>query len=291
VKTYRPYTPDQSSLLPPSPSKWLPKGGVIARDRHGRTAPAPTLANHLADMYGPTVRCVLLHGFAGDPASWDHVGIHGDRIALPGHRGGGPLADDWAANIASIAERIDRCDVVIGYSLGARVALGLVVGGHVPRGILISVNPGIADSERAPRRASDAAWATLARDRGIDTFIAAWEAQPLFATQQRAPADRLAARRTRRLALDPEQLARSLETMGLAEMPDYRSDVDDRVALIAGADDPKYVAIARGLPAPLELVPGSGHDPLLEQPVALTAAIDRTLRALDARHPLEHQPI
>jgi transposase len=26
VKTYRPYAPDQSYLLPPSPSEWLPEG-------------------------------------------------------------------------------------------------------------------------------------------------------------------------------------------------------------------------------------------------------------------------
>ena len=223
---------------------------------------------------------MLLHGFAGDPAVWDDVAIPGERIALPGHPGGGPLADDWAANLAAIAARIGAaggCDVAIGYSLGARVALGLVVAGHVPRGVLISVNPGIADPERPARRDSDAAWARLARERGIDGFLAAWEAQPLFATQERAPADRRAARRRRRRALDPAQLARSLETMGLAEMPDYRGHVDGRVALIAGADDAKYVALGRALPAPLDVLPDSGHDPLLEQPAALAAAIARRL--------------
>ena len=227
------------------------------------------------------MRGVLLHGFAGDPASWDDVAIDAaldaERIALPGHRGGGALERDWATTLAAIAARIGRCDVVIGYSLGARVALGLVIGGHVPRGILIGVNPGIADHERAARRAGDAAWAQLARDHGIAAFVEAWQAQPLFATQQRVSADRLAARAARRLALDPDQLARSFETMGLAEMPDYRALVDDRFALIAGADDPKYVAIARGLTAPLELVAHSGHDPLLEQPRALAQAIERAL--------------
>jgi pimeloyl-ACP methyl ester carboxylesterase len=237
------------------------------------------VVNHAAAVYGPGVRCVLLHGFAGDPAVWDDVAIAGDRIALPGHPGGGPLAAGWAGNLAAIAARIGRCDVAIGYSLGARVALGLVAGGHAPRGILISVNPGIADAERGARRASDAAWAQLARDRGIEAFLAAWEAQPLFATQPRAPAERRAARRARRRALDPAQLARSLETMGLAEMPDYRGAIDDRFALIAGADDARYAAIARALPAPLELVAGSGHDPLLEQPAALAAAIARALGA------------
>jgi pimeloyl-ACP methyl ester carboxylesterase len=223
------------------------------------------------------VQCALLHGFAGDPAVWDDIAIPGDRIALPGHPGGGPLAADWAANLDAVAARIGRCDLVIGYSLGARVALGLVASGRVPRGILISVNPGIADAERAARRSSDAVWAQLLRDRGLDAFLAAWEAQPLFATQPRAPAERRAARSARRRALDPAQLARSLETMGLAEMPDYRGQIDDRIALIAGGDDGKYVAIARALPAPLEIIAGSGHDPLLEQPAALTGALQRLL--------------
>lgn len=243
---------------------------------------APLTHRYPSPVYGRAVRCVLLHGFAGDPAAWDGVAVEGERIALPGHPGGGPLADDWAGNLAAIAARIGRCDVAIGYSLGARVALGLVVAGHVPRGVLISVNPGIAGAERAARRGSDAAWARLARERGVEAFLAAWEAQPLFASQQRAPAERRAARRARRLALDPAELARSLETMGLAEMPDHRGDVDRRFALIAGADDARYVAIARALPAPLELVADSGHDPLLEQPAALTAAITRALAAVRA---------
>jgi 2-succinyl-6-hydroxy-2,4-cyclohexadiene-1-carboxylate synthase len=235
-------------------------------------------------LYGPPVRCVLLHGFAGDPASWDDVPLDAERIALPGHTGGGPVERDWAANLAAIAARTGHCEVVVGYSLGARVALGLVVGGHAERGVLISGNPGIADGERAARRAGDAVWARLARERGIAAFVDAWQAQPLFATQRRAPAERLAARRARRLALDPEQLARSLETMGLAEMPDHRAHVDHRVALIVGADDAKYVAIARGLPAPVELIAGSGHDPLLEQPIALAGAIERAIGALHDPH-------
>ena len=197
----------------------------------------------------------------------------------------GPPRATWDANLAAVAEAIGACDAVVGYSLGARVALGLVVNGLAPRAVLISVNPGIADHERAARRASDARWAKLLRDRGTATFVEAWEAQPLFATQIRATPALREARRAARLVHDPEQLARSLDVMGLAEMPDYRDAMArhvDRFALIAGADDAKYVAIARALAAPLELVPGSGHDPTLEQAAALTTAIDRALVSLTA---------
>ncbi len=215
-----------------------------------------------------------LHGFLGSPAVWGVV--EGACLALPGH-GGGPVAATWDDNLAAIAHALGPCEAVVGYSLGARVAIGLVVAGHVRRAVLVGGNPGIADDGRAARRARDARWAAMLRSEGLPAFLDAWEAQPLFATQARASELALLARRARRLALDPEQLARSLEFMGLAEMPDYRGAIDDRFHLIVGAEDPTYVAIARALAAPVELIPGSGHDALLEQPILLTAAVERAL--------------
>lgn len=213
----------------------------------------------------------LLHGFLGSPEVWRD--IDGVAIALPGH-GGDPVAPTWEANLDAVARAIVGCDVVVGYSLGARVAAGLVVRGAVPRAVLISGNPGISDAERPARRANDARWAARFRSEPLAAVLDAWEAQPLFATQVRF-AD--PARRARRLALDPEQLAKSLEVMGLAEMPDYRTQIDSRFRLIVGALDAKYVAIARGLGAPVEEIAACGHDPTLEQPAELAAAIARAL--------------
>lgn len=223
----------------------------------------------------PDLRIAYLHGFLGDPSVWR--GIGGEAFALPGH-GGGPVRATWDDNLAAVAAAIGPREVVVGYSLGARVAAGLVATGRVAHAVLISVNPGIDAGERAARRASDAAWAALLRARGLEPFLDAWEAQPLFASQRDARPDLRAARRAHRLALDPEQLARSLEVMGLAEMPDYRPEIDaTRFTLIAGAEDPKYLAIARALPAPVEVIAGAGHDPTLEQPYALAGAIELAL--------------
>jgi 2-succinyl-6-hydroxy-2,4-cyclohexadiene-1-carboxylate synthase len=235
------------------------------------------------------MRCALVHGFAGTPAVWDDVIAawalpeRPRAVALPGH-GGEPVLDTWDDNLSSLARAIQGCDVVVGYSLGARVALGLVASGRCGRGVLIGVNPGIKEEERASRREFDAAWARLLRASGVAAFAEAWEGQPLFATQARAPEARRMARRAQRIALDPEQLARSLEIMGLAAMPDYWGAIPahrDRIALLAGADDAKYVAISQSLPAAsFETIAGSGHDPTLEQPVALAEAIVRAVERL-----------
>jgi len=233
--------------------------------------------------------CALLHGFGGDPSAWDDVIAAWQlpdpprAVALPGH-GGGPVRETWDDNLAAVAEAIAGCDCVVGYSLGARVALGLVVRGMAAHGVLVGVNPGIADDLRPDRAQVDSAWARLLRSEGVAAFDDAWTKQALFATQVRVPAGKRAARRERRLRHDPEQLARSLEVMGLAAMPDYWNAVAphrDRLALIAGAEDTKYVAIAEGLPcASFEVIAGSGHDPTLEQPVALAGAIRRAVEKL-----------
>ncbi len=235
------------------------------------------------------MRCALLHGFAGDHSAWQEVIAAWQlekppfAINLPGH-GSNPVLDTWDENLRAIAKQIDSCDCVVGYSLGARVALGLVAEGYLPRGVLIGVNPGIADEERASRRNFDAAWSRLLRTQGLIVFAEAWEAQPLFATQARAPEARVEARRRRRLRHDPEQLARSLEVMGLATMPDYRPAMAvhrDRLALIAGADDTKYAGLGLSLPAAsFETIPDSGHDPTLERPAALAGAIARAVKRI-----------
>jgi len=238
------------------------------------------------------MRCALLHGFAGDPAVWDDVIAAWQLperprvITLPGH-GGGSLQATWEANLAEVATRIGDCTVVVGYSLGARVALGLLVEKHCSKGVLIGVNPGISDEERPARRASDAAWAQLLRERGVDAFDTGWTAQPLFASQARVSPEKRARRRARRMRLDAEQLARSLEVMGLAEMPDYRGVMAahrEQIALIAGADDTKYAAFARELLAmSTELIARCGHDPTLEQPADLAAAIARAVTRLESQ--------
>jgi 2-succinyl-6-hydroxy-2,4-cyclohexadiene-1-carboxylate synthase len=235
------------------------------------------------------MRCALLHGFAGDPTFWDgvvtawHLPEPPVRITLTGH-GRVEIVDDWDDNLELVAQQMSGCDVAVGYSLGARVALGLVASRRCNRGVLISVNPGVDETERAARRDRDAAWALMLREQGIVAFEQAWTAQPLFSTQSRAPAKMLDARRDRRTALDPEPLARSLETMGLAAMPDYRADMAahaSRIALIVGADDDKFSALVRASPAvSFEAIPDAGHDPTLETPEALAAAIARAVVAL-----------
>lgn len=238
---------------------------------------------------------VLLHGFTGSPSSWTDVRIglerdlYDDNVfapALLGHDGSpGPaevqsFGDEVDRLARAVLERRMERPHLVGYSMGARVGLGLLVRhpGLFLSATLIGVSPGPADpAERSSRRDQDEGWARLLETEGLDTFVAAWEALPLFAAQQRGDPVRLARQRRIRLSHDPRGLARALRVIGPAAMPDYRPElglVDVPVRIVAGERDRKFVGLGREL-APrlpagqLRIVGDAGHNVVLERPAEI----------------------
>lgn len=239
---------------------------------------------------------VLFHGFAHPPSSWDVVatglataGATVVRCPLPGHAAEVTVGPDWDATLDALAPRLDPAAIAVGYSLGARVALGLLARDRIAGAILVSVHPGLADpSERAARRAADAAWIARLTDGDLASFLDAWEAQPIFATAAHADPAARAARRAARVALAPRGLAAAMAVLGLGAMPDLSAALVARAArarLVVGADDGKFRQLAERLAAAAPalgptIIDGSGHDPTLEQPAALAAAIVALARSL-----------
>lgn len=244
---------------------------------------------------------VLLHGFTGSPDSWLDVtrlleaGTGPVRVhapALVGHDGtAGPpeieTFDDEVDRIAAgIRARHWRGSHLAGYSLGARVALGLLVRhpGLVASATLIGGRPGLSDpAERQARIRQDEEWARLLDDEGLDTFVAAWEALPIWATQAALPTQRLDRQRAIRRAHDPRGLARSLRVAGLGRMPYYGDrlgSVEADVRLVVGERDGRFPDIAdemaERLPrATVTRVSGAGHNVVLERPRQIAALLQK----------------
>ena len=241
----------------------------------------------------------LLHGFAQPATAWVDVmaALRGRAPDLvlrpcptPGHDPGLAVGD-WATSIAALAARVAPGALVVGYSFGARLALGLLAQDAVAGAILVGVNPGLAEpAARAARRVDDAAWAARLRALGTAGFLDEWEAQPLFASQVRAPLAGRERRRAERAQLAPEPLAQAL---GLGAMPDLTSALTaraDRAHLIVGADDARFCALAaaacaRAPALGLDVIAGSGHDPTLEAPAALADAIAAAVTRLTRARP------
>lgn len=184
----------------------------------------------------------------------------------------------------------DAVDQVSGYSLGGRFALGLIAAdpARFRRALIVSAHPGLSDrAERARRAAREREWVTRLRSEGIDAFVRAWEAQPLFATQTRLPRTVLEGQRDRRLRQRAEGLAQSLEQHGLARMPSLWEPLarfPGQLDWIVGSADRRFLAIAqeviRRRPATrLRILPGIGHNPLLECPQILAECLDQDGRS------------
>ncbi len=243
--------------------------------------------------HGPPI--LLLHGFAGRGSDW---GAHATALArrfrvivvdLPGHgrtRPSDPADADptWASvertadDLATILARSGAAPAhVLGYSLGARIALRLAVAhpDSVRRLVLESPSAGLADAaERATRRAADTALAERVERDGIEAFVDAWERLPIFASHASLPAARAARLRSERLRNRPAGLALSLRGAGQGTMEplhDRLAAVQVPTLVVAGALDPAGLAraerVAAGLAgARLRVISGAGHTPHLETP-------------------------
>ena len=231
-----------------------------------------------AEVDGRGPRLVLVHGFAQNRNCWgpvatdlarDHEVV---RVDAPGHGRSSQFYAGLRTGARLIADQGGQA-TYIGYSMGARFVLHLALANPelVQRLVLIGGTAGIDDpGARAERKRNDEAMATRLEREGLEPFLDAWLAQPLFAGLSEEMQFR-AARRENTV----DGLAESLrqagtgsqdplwERLGRLEMP---------ALVMAGADDAKFSAEGSRLVdsigdnATLVLVPGAGHAAHLEQP-------------------------
>lgn len=235
------------------------------------------------------VPVLLLHGFTQDHRCWgplgDALGARGRVLAVdaPGHGRSTAPADldlpGTAALLAEVAATTGGPVDVVGYSMGGRTALQLLVDhpGSVRRAVLVGATAGIADrAERAARAEQDRATAARLEAVGLDAFLDEWLALPLFAgLPDWARFDQY------RRANKVEGLAGSLRRAGTGSMEplwDRLGEVQVPVLCLAGEDDTKFCAIGTQLAAALPhgdlvTVPGAGHAAHLERPEAVAAQV------------------
>lgn len=244
---------------------------------------------------------VCLHGFFGSARQWAPVvdGLGGARrlLTLPGH-GPQPVLPanaSWSSVLDELAAQLPPSPChLLGYSMGARLALGLAVA-HPGRFLsltLVGVVPGLADeTARAARCAWEDEQARLLRTLPIELSLAQWEAQPLFATQQKLPAATREAQRAERLGNEPQGLAWAMTTLGTGRMPNLSAALGSLpmpVWLLTGALDLTCTDLAARLASQYPqlhhiVVPQAGHNLLLEAPEAVARAMAPALLQAESK--------
>lgn len=277
-------------------------GVIVYEEVHKRSMPA--ISHDVLDAQRQTL--VLLHGFTGSAANWHELF---PQLAAPGRRlialdmlghGQSDAPSDPAryamehcqADILATLEALGVQPgeaILLGYSMGGRIALYTAFSGFFRALILESASPGLAGpAEREQRRLSDNALAERIEREGVEAFIDTWEKLPLFASQNSLPLEARRRLRAQRLANRASGLANSLRGVGTGVQPALHERLHEfelPVLLLAGELDSKFCRIAREMAgqmpqARLEIVPGAGHTIHLEQPARFVASVDAFCRAV-----------
>lgn len=231
----------------------------------------------------------FVHGFTQTGNSWKvpAQNIHNSTntfVDAPDHgesQGISLSLEETGEAIADIAFG----KVLVGYSMGARMALHAVM--QHPQAmtglVLVSGTPGIEDdNERQARVQFDEALAARIEQIGTSAFIDEWLQQPLFAKSTFS--DEELRDRNRNLAAS---LASSLRTCGTGKQQSFWSELHEiriPVLIVAGSRDEKFVAIAKRMQqlipkSTLNIINNAGHCAHLDQPAAFGESINSWLQS------------
>ncbi|MCP4847971.1 MAG: alpha/beta fold hydrolase [Verrucomicrobiaceae bacterium] len=219
----------------------------------------------------------LLHGAAGSRDDW------GELIPLLGITEASSIdlysneessLDEFAA---SLNEMSSEGDVLIGYSMGGRLALHTLLGRDCKwsRVVIISAHPGLNDpADRIRRVRADQRWAQLMVDDWAE-FVDQWMEQPVFGGRENPW--------SRALPIAPaRKIQRCFTCWSLGNQRDLLGQlakVEIPVLWISGEEDRKYsdiakAAVSRIAAAQLAIIPGAGHRCPWDKP-ELTADVIR----------------
>lgn len=205
-----------------------------------------------------------LHGFVGRGADWDFLRDAGFEIRAPSL-----FSVDSLDSVQPAAD-----DTLLGYSMGARLALQLLQSRTVANAVLISA--GITFQEPG-RREMDDTWARRFESEPWREVVAAWNAQAVFAGRPnplvRNEAD-----------FERPRLAAALRDWSPAAMHTSVDNISVPTLWIAGEHDRKYVEAAtrasEKLPdAQLWICPDAAHRVPWEYPVKFIARLRAFLQS------------
>jgi 2-succinyl-6-hydroxy-2,4-cyclohexadiene-1-carboxylate synthase len=243
----------------------------------------------------------FLHGFLGRPAMWQAIAeclsAQSFLATLPGH---GP--EPWfskegsfeSVSEAMLAQLPSETSLLVGYSMGARLALSMLIKApqRFTKAILIGVDPGLIEkTQRQQRILWDDSQASHVDSMGIKSFSEIWASLSIFETQKNLPEAIKKEQQKQRNEHTPNGISWATKTLGLGRMPPLWRElrnVQDRLHLVTGSEDPKFTEIAQEIRkvAPNTthtIVEDVGHNVALEAPKQLVKILQQyALRAAKA---------
>ncbi|MDW6003550.1 2-succinyl-6-hydroxy-2, 4-cyclohexadiene-1-carboxylate synthase [Vibrio mangrovi] len=239
---------------------------------------------------------VFLHGLLGSGEDWSETLTHLTAfpcltIDLCGH---GQSRQQRCTNFDDCCEQIARTIrkavpaeqplVLVGYSLGGRLAMYGAVHGHWAELNLTALvieggNFGLhSDVQRQQRWQQDQLWATRFASEPVADVLSDWYQQPVFSSLNHEQRQHLITRRSDNLGAE---IAVMMRATSLARQPDLLPALKMQsvpVRYICGENDHKFRQLAQQSGLPVQIIFQAGHNVHQERPEDFA----RCLQALSA---------
>ena len=240
---------------------------------------------------------VAIYGFLGLPSDWSRLSFATDFSAInlwDDLRALKPKDDDdaftaWTENFLDSIRAMKEKPVLLGYSLGGRLALHALL--RAPEvfaaGIIVSAHPGLQDSQaRQERRAHDERWAQRFLNDPWEQLLRDWNAQRTLLSPSPELAREAIPLSRKEEDFDRVLLGRALRVWSLARQADLRPQIRKcpvPIIFVSGSLDAKFSE----LNARLELtdtqrqivIPNAGHRVPWDQPSVFVANLHAAISA------------
>lgn len=225
---------------------------------------------------------IALHGFLGLPSDWSFL-PNCRQMSLYDHSFAPPCS-----GIVAFAQSLNRwaetfeCPILMGYSLGGRLALNALLQNTKlwKAAIIVSAHPGFADpASRQNRNKHDQRWADRFLNEKWDSLMNAWESQPVFAN------GKFSFIREEK-NYDRTFLSDTLRYWSLGSQADLThalTQLQIPILWVAGQNDSNYCEIAKKITlshplSSVHIVPNAGHRVPWEQTTLFNSLLSNFIK-------------
>ena len=234
----------------------------------------------------------LFHGFLGETKDWDEV-VNNlesqslENIKIINHSlldefDECPEISNWLKNTCENLNKSTNPKLLVGYSMGGRLAMQLRPEGKV-YWLVYGAHPGLIDeSQKKKREDWTKYWMQLAQDKNSTDWIEEWNSQEIFKNDRTRPHRKLT-------QVEMESWISLMKTTALENQPNHQcfiSENSHRIWWGCGTDDQKYMEIGKSLSA-LQFnfnwfkVSDSGHGVIFDNPKAVVTQILEVIKNVE----------
>lgn len=242
---------------------------------------------------------VFLHGLLGSSKDWMPILSQLSRrhyciaLDLPGHGGSKYVKTDSAEHtlqliLDTLAERDIHNLIFVGYSLGARLAMQLVIAASsvhqncIKGAVLEGGHFGLeSELEKETRWTNDSLWAERFDNEPIEQVLFDWYQQPVFSSLNHAQRQILVTKRSANLGACVASMLRATSLAKQAFLLPQLQETTCPILYVCGRKDKKFQDLAQSSELNYHLVDKAGHNVHVEQPEVFSQLLTQFIKQLD----------